>query len=179
MHVRTRLVFTVLVCVLLSGMALGAGSADADTVSRLGQSKHTLVEGIRQAAKAQGAPISAKFEFEDGKFWLSVYTAKAGIGQDAEHNTLIELKGEPNAASWNPNIEVFEDKKHLTRSAMQLTLLQQSKLDLAALIERAAANEKSIPYSAIPTVKNGNAVLVVKFAAPDGASHSVDVTLNP
>jgi hypothetical protein len=158
-------------------MAFGAGSADADTVSRLGQSKHTLVEGIRQAAKTQGAPVSAKFEFEDGKFWLSVYTAKAGIGADAEHNTLLELKGEPNAATWNPNIEVFEDKKHLTRSAMQLTLLQQSKLDLAALVEKAASTDKGIPYSAIPAVKNAKAVLVVKLAMPDGSSHSVDIEL--
>lgn len=176
---RKSLVFTVLACVVLSGMALGAGSPDADTLSRLGQSKHTLVEGIRQAAMTQGAPISAKFEFEDGKFWLSVYTAKAGFGTDAEHNTLLELKGEANAATWNPNIEVFEDRKHLTRSAMQLTLLQQSKLDLVALVEKAAVNEKGIPYSAIPTVKNGNAVLVVRFAAADGASHSVDVALRP
>ncbi|HEU5137989.1 MAG TPA: hypothetical protein VFU13_22790 [Steroidobacteraceae bacterium] len=176
---HTRFASAVLICSLLSGLSRGAGSADADTVSRLGQSKHTLVEGIRQAAKTQGAPISAKFEFEDGKFWLSVYTAKAGIGADAEHNTLLELKGEPIAAAWNPGIEVFEDKKHLTRSAMQLTLLQQSRLDLAALVEKAASSEKGIPYSAIPTVKNGTPVLVIKFAAPDGASHSVDVALRP
>ena len=179
MCVRKNFASAVLACLLLSGMAGAAGSADADTVSRLGQSKHTLVEGIRQAAKTQGAPISAKFEFENGKFWLSVYTAKAGIGADAEHNTLLELKGEPNATAWNPAIEVFEDKKHLTRSAMQLTLLQQSQLDLAALVEKAASTEKGIPYSAIPAVRNGKAVLVVKLATPDGASHSVDVALQP
>ena len=176
---RTSLASAVLVCSLVSGVSMAAGSADADTVRRLGQSKHTLIEGIRQAAKTQGAPISAKFEFEDGKFWLSVYAAKAGIRSDAEHNTLVELKGEPNSAAWNPNVEVFEDKKHLTRSAMQLTLLQQSRLDLAALVEKAASTEKGIPYSAIPAVKNGRAVLVVKLATPDGANHSVDVTLQP
>jgi hypothetical protein len=169
---------TLLIASLLSAsLSHAAGSADTDTVSRLGQSKHTLVQGIRQAAKNEGAPISAKFEFEDGKLWLSVYTAKAGIEPDAEHNTLIELKGEPTATAWTPNIEVFEDKKHLTRSAMQLTLLQQSKLDLAAVVEKAAARETGVPYSAIPAVRNGKAVVVVKFAASDGASHSVDVAL--
>ena len=174
---RATSVVAMLATVLLSGVAVAAGSPDADTVSRLGQSKHTLVEGIRQAAKTQGAPISAKFEFEDGKFWLSVYAAKAGMAVDAEHNTLIELKGEPNTAAWNPDVEVFEDKEHLTRSAMQLTLLQQSRLDLAAVVEKAASTEKGTPYSAVPAVKSGKPVVTVKFATSDGGSHSVDVVL--
>lgn len=174
---RNVLATSLMASLLFASSSHAAGSADSETVSRLGQSKHTLVQGIRQAAKTQGAPISAKFEFEDGKFWLSVYTAKSGIEADAEHNTLMELKGEPNTAVWNPNVEVFEDKKHLTRSTMQLTLLQQSKLDLAAVVEKASANEKGVPYSAIPAIKNGKGVVVVKFATPDGTSHSVDVAL--
>jgi hypothetical protein len=56
--------------------------------------KHTLVDGIRQAKQSNGAAISAKFEFKDGKFWLSVYTATDGRA----HNALMELKGEANAA---------------------------------------------------------------------------------
>lgn len=174
---RITLANSLIASLLFASIGHAAGAADAETVSRLGQTKHSLVQGIRQAAKTHGAPISAKFEFEDGKFWLSVYTAKSGIEADAEHNTLIELKGEPNAAVWNPNVEVFEDKKHLTRSAMQLTLMQQSKADLATAVEKAAAAEKGVPYSAIPAVKSGKPVVVVKLAAPDGTSHSVDVAL--
>ena len=174
---RASLILAVVMFGAFSGLARSAGSADAETVSRLSQSKLTLVEGIRQAAKTQGAPISAKFEFEDGKFWLSVYTAKAGMEADAEHNTLIEVKGEANASAWKPNVEVFEDKEHLTRSAMQLTLLQLSRMDLVAVVEKAAAAGKGTPYSAIPAVKNGKPVVTVKFATPDGSSHSVDVAL--
>ena len=174
---RKHFVIAFIGSMLVFGMAQGAESSDTETVSRLSQTKHTLSEGIRQAGKSHGAPISAKFEFEDGKFWLSVYTAESGLGADAEHNKLIELKGEAVAAQWTPNIEVFEDKKHLTRSAMQLTLLQQSKLDLAGIVEKAASKEKGIPYSAIPAVKAGKAVVVVKFATPDGASHAVDVAI--
>jgi hypothetical protein len=161
----------------LLGAAWAADSSDAQTVSRLAQSKLTLADGIRHAATAHGAPISAKFEFEDGKLWLSVYTAKAGIGPDAEHNSLIELKGQPDQGAWQPGIEVFEDKEHLARSAMHLTLLQQSKLDLAALVERAASMHKGRPYSAIPAVKNGKPILVVKLAETNGSSHSVDIPL--
>ena len=174
---RNILATSLIASLLKISIGYAAGSADTDTVSRLGQTRHSLVQGIRQAAKTHGAPISAKFEFEDGKFWLSVYTAVSGIEADAEHNRLIELKGEPNAAVWNPNVEVFEDKKHLTRSAMQLTLLQQSKMDLAAAVEKAAASEEGVPYSAIPAIRNGRPVVVVKFAAPDGTSHSADVAL--
>jgi hypothetical protein len=175
--VRIPLTTLLITSLLSASLSHAASSGDTDTVRRLGETKHTLVQGIRQAAKTEGAPISAKFEFEDGKLWLSVYTAKAGIEADAEHNTLTELKGEPDAAAWAPKVEVFEDKKHLTRSAMQLTLLQQSKMDLAAVVEKAAAKEKGVPFSAVPAVRNGKAVVVVKFAASDGASHSVDVAL--
>ena len=174
---RASLILAAVVLGSFSGLARGGGSADAETVSRLSQSKLTLVEGIRQAAKTQGAPISAKFEFEDGKFWLSVYTAKAGMEEDAEHNTLMEVKGEANAPAWKPNIEVFEDKEHLTRSAMQLTLLQLTRMDLVAIVEKAGASDKGTPYSAIPAVKNGKPVVTVKFATPGDSSHSVDVAL--
>jgi hypothetical protein len=174
---RASLILAVIAFGAFAGLARGAGSADAETVSRLSQSKLTLVEGIRQAAKTQGAPISAKFEFEDGKFWLSVYTAKAGMGADAEYNTLMEVKGEANAPAWKPSVEVFEDKEHLTRSSMQLTLLQLTRMDLVTIIEKAAASDKGTPYSAIPAVKNGKPVVAVKFATPDGSSHSVDVAL--
>jgi len=157
--------------------ALSADAGDAATISRLATSKHTLVEAIRQVEKANGSAISAKFEFEDGKLWLSVYAAKSGRTADAEHNTLIELKGEPNAAAWKPAIEVFADKEHLTRSAMQLTLMQQSKAGLADLVMAASTTEKGTAYSAIPAVKNGKAVLVVLIATPDGKTHSTDIEL--
>ena len=42
--------------------------------------------GLQQAiatSEMQGQPISAKFEFEDGKLLLSVYTAKAGKFSEA------------------------------------------------------------------------------------------------
>jgi hypothetical protein len=156
---------------------LSADAGDAATTSRLGASKHTLVDAIRQVEKANGSAISAKFEFEDGKLWLSVYAAKSGRAADAEHNTLIELKGEPNAAAWKPAIEVFSDKEHLTRSAMQLTLMQQSKAGLADLVMAASTTAKGTIYSAIPAVRNGSAVLVVLTATPDGKTHSTDIEL--
>ena len=162
---------------LLPVLAYAAGGGDAETTQRLGGAKHTLVEGIKQAELKDGTAISAKFEFEDGKLWLSVYTARAGRAADAEHNTLIELKGEPTAGAWKPNVEVFEDKEHLTRSAGQLTLMQLSKKTLPELIAEAAAQQKGTAYSAIPMLKDGKPVVVVKFALPSGETTAVNVPL--
>lgn len=162
---------------LMPVMAYAASGGDVETTQRLGEAKHTLVEGIRQAEQKDGTAISAKFEFEDGKLWLSVYTARAGRTPDAEHNILIELKGEPTASAWKPNVEVFEDKAHLTRSAAQLTLMQLSKKTLPEIIAEASAQQKGTAYSAIPMLKDGKPVVVVKFALPNGEMAAVNVPL--
>ena len=173
---RMQIVATI-VALVSPFMALAADSGDAETVGRLATSKHTLVDAIHQAEKANGSVISAKFEYEDGKLWLGVYAAKSGRGADAEHNTLLELKGEPDAAAWKPETEVFADKAHLTRSAMQLTLMQLSKASLADIVTKASAGQTGTAYSAIPEVKNGKPVVVVMFATADGKTHAVDVDL--
>jgi uncharacterized membrane protein YkoI len=161
---------------LSGGAALSAAEGDDQAlVTRLKQSKHSLAEGITQAEKENGAAISAKFEIEDGKLLLSVYTAKSGLSADAEHNALIELNGEATNAAWQPAVEVFEDKKHLTRSAMQLTLVQMSKLSLAEAVKKAEATQPGTVYSAIPSMKNGNPVFDVKVATADGKSVAVTV----
>jgi uncharacterized membrane protein YkoI len=114
--------------------------------------------------------ISAKFEIKGETLMLSVYTAKEGLGKDAEHNALIELQGDAAKSPWTPEIEVFEDKKHLTRAAMQLTLVQLSKLTLADAIKKAEAAQPGTVYSVIPAVKDGAPVFDVKVATADGKS---------
>jgi uncharacterized membrane protein YkoI len=152
------------------GIALAAeDSADA-LLARLKESKHTLAQGVTEAEKSNGVAISAKFEIEDGKLWLSVYTAKAGLEKDAEHNALIELKGDATQQPWKPGIEVFEDKKHLTRAAMQLTLVQAGKMSLLEIIEGTKAVQAGDVYSVIPAVKNGKPVFIVKVATKEGKS---------
>jgi hypothetical protein len=174
---KMRNIGAMVAAALLPVWAYSAGGGDTETTQRLGEAKHTLIEGIRQAEQTNGAAISAKFEFEDGKLWLSVYTARAGRMPDAEHNTLIELKGEPTAGTWKPAIEIFEDKEHLTRSAAQLTLMQLSKKSLPEIIADASARQKGTVYSAIPMLKDGKPVVVVKFALPGGETAAVDIPL--
>src|SRR5260221_8650797 len=109
----TRAVFTlgVLIAACLSGApaARADDSKDAQALlDALGKTKHSLVEGMRQAAKAGAMPSSAKFEMEDGKLSLSVYTAGKGLSVPAEQNVLQEVSGSPEAAKWEPKTEVFK-----------------------------------------------------------------------
>src|SRR5262245_38740283 len=118
----------------------GGTATEADPVpAKLKSAKHSLIEGIQQAQKEDGVAISAKFEVEDGKLLLSVYTAKAGLEKNAEHNVLLELNGEATKPKWEPKTEIFADKAHLARSAEQLTLLQLTPLSLEETTKKAIA----------------------------------------
>jgi hypothetical protein len=116
-------------------MVQAADCGDAETVSCLATSKHTLVDAIHQSEIANGSVIAAKFEYEDGKLW------------------------------------------HLTRSAMQLTLMQLSKASLADIVTKASAGQTGAANSAIPEVKNGKPVVAVMFATADTKTHAVEVRL--
>src|SRR5258706_10370837 len=103
-------------------------------LKELGKAKVSLLDGLRQAAKANGIPISAKFEMEDGKLSLSVYTAEKGLAVEAEKNVLEELSGSPEQDKWTPQTEVFKDVPHVARSAEQLTVMALGREGLVAVI---------------------------------------------
>ena len=44
----------------------------------------------------------AKYEMEDGKLHLSVYTSAKGFDAAAEDNSFNEYGGEATAATWSP-----------------------------------------------------------------------------
>jgi uncharacterized membrane protein YkoI len=167
---KSSVVVMSLVMTLAVGSVFAADQDDAAWLGKLKDSKHSLADGIAQSEKENGVGISAKFEIKGETLMLSVYTAKEGLGKDAEHNALIELQGDAAKSPWTPEIEVFEDKKHLTRAAMQLTLVQLSKLTLADAIKKAEAAQPGTVYSVIPAVKDGAPVFDVKVATADGKS---------
>ena len=116
---------------MLSGAALAVNPAfSADSghdqvalVKALPQSKHSLMDGLRQATKPPEVPIPAKFEFDDaGKLSLSIYTAEKGVSVDPEKNVLKELSGSPAQDKWTPEVEVFKDVPHVARSSQQIPM---------------------------------------------------------
>jgi hypothetical protein len=148
---------------------------EAELLSRLPQSKHGLAEALAAVRAEGGAPISAKLEFEDGKLWLSVYGAKAGLDKCAEKNELFELKGDATADEWKPAREVFRDKEHLTRASAQLTLMQTTRLTLEAAIAKAQAMKKGAVFSAIPVLKEGKTLVAARARTTSGQAVQIIV----
>src|SRR5881396_2527562 len=133
----------------------------------LGKSKLTVLDGVRQAAKGGAVPISAKFELEDGKLSLSVYTAEKGLSVPAEKNVLQELSGSPEGDKWTPNVEVFKDVPHVARSSEQLTLMALGKASLTNIIARVEKTQSGTVFSVTPVIRNHKAVAEV-LVADDG-----------
>lgn len=164
------LTLTAFVALPLAGM-LASNSARAEDshdtqalVQALSKSKLTLLDGIRQAEKGHGAAISAKFELEDGKLSLSVYTAEKGLSVPAEENVLEELSGSPEQPKWEPKVEVFKDVPHVARSAEQLTLMSVGHSSLADTVARAQKGQAGKVLSVTPVVKNHKPMAEIQVA---------------
>ncbi|MDB5905672.1 MAG: hypothetical protein JWM26_4550 [Betaproteobacteria bacterium] len=132
-------------------------------VDALSKSKLTLLEGFRQAEKRHGAVISGKFEMEDGKLSLSVYTAEKGLNVPAEQNVLEELSGSPED-KWEPKVEVFKDVEHISRSAEQLALVALGRTSLVDLVARVQKAQGGTVFSVKPMIKNHKPVAEVLVA---------------
>jgi hypothetical protein len=130
----------------------------------LSKSKLTLAEGLRQAAQGAAVPISAKFELEDGKLSLSVYTAEKGLSVPPEKNVLEELSGSPEDRKWTPKVEVFKDVPHVARSSEQLTLMALGNTSLVNTIARAQKAQPGIVFSVTPAIRNHKPVAEVLVA---------------
>jgi hypothetical protein len=140
------------------------GSQDDALLKALPRAKHTLADGIKQASKVPEAVISAKFELEDGKLSLSVYTVEKGLSTDAEHNVLKELAGNPEGSTWHPEVEVFKDVPHVSRASQQLTLVALSPLPILDIVKRAEKDHPGIVYSITPVLKDRKPIYVVLVA---------------
>jgi uncharacterized membrane protein YkoI len=153
----------------------GAEHDDTAVLALLPSAKLDLARGIALAETQGARAISAKFELDDGKLSLSVYTAKKGIEPDAEHNVLAELSGDPTQSEWQPKEQIFDDTKHLTRASYHLTLVQRSKMKLAAVITKALAQQPGQVYSVEPAIHERSPIFHVLIATAGGGHVKVDV----
>jgi hypothetical protein len=112
-------------------------------------------------------PTEAKYEMEDGKRMLSVYTSAKGFDIAAEENSFNEYGGEATAATWDPKKEVFTDLKHIARSAQYHTLLSMTKVTIPAIIQKASA--QGTVFSVKEKIRNGRPVFEVMTTRGDTA----------
>ena len=125
-HLMFAVAFAAAILASSSRTLLSAEQSDQALIKAIGGAKISLLQGIAQVAKTE-VPTDAKYELEDGKLMLSIYTSDTA----AEDNSFNEYGGDATATDWAPNKEVFTDLKHIARSAQYHTLLSMTKMTLS------------------------------------------------
>jgi hypothetical protein len=132
--------------------AWAEGGDEAALAAAMKNASATLQGGLK-ASEVQGTPISAKFEIEDGKLQLSVYTMK---GSD-----FMEVVADPNTGAI-AKAEKITDAGDLKEAAEQKAAMAKAKVPLLDATETAVtANADSRAVSIVPELKNGQATAEV------------------
>src|SRR5215475_623968 len=159
---RKNLMFVIAVGLTALGTGSAVWSAEEDQAALLraiGSAKVSLQQGIAQVAKETEVPTEAKYEMENGKLMLSVYTSAKPLNTAAEDNSFNEYIGEATTATWAPKKEVFADLKHIARSAQYHTLLSMTKVTIPTVIQK--ASPQGTVFSVKEKVRNGKPVFEV------------------
>jgi hypothetical protein len=132
--------------------AWAEGGDPAALVAALKDPTATLQGGLI-ASEREGTPISAKFEIEDGKLQLSVYTMK-GDG-------FTEVVADPKTGAIT-EAETIKDTDDLKAATAQKAAMAKAKVPLLTATETAVkANAGFRAVSIYPQLQNGNAVAEV------------------
>ena len=149
--------------VLLLGSGAGwAGQYDEKERAELAQglkaAKVSLKQGI-VASEPKGKPISAKFEVEDGKLQLSVYTEKGGA--------FSEVVVDPKTGRV-AKVEAIEGGEDLPAAKTQADAMAKAKTPLGAAVDGAVKKNPGFrPVSVIPGLKDGHPVADVTLIKGD------------
>ena len=130
-----------------------AEESDSAALAAVMKNVSATLQGGLKASEAQGIPISAKFEIEDGKLQLSIYTMKG--------NDVMEVVADPQTGAM-ARAEKITDADDLKEAASQKAAIAKAKVPLLTAIETAVnANTGSRPVSIVPELKNGQATAEV------------------
>jgi hypothetical protein len=129
--------------------AVGLDEEQAELANKLTGVKVALPQGLT-VSEREGQPISGKFEVEDGKLQLSVYTAKEEKFFEVivDHMTGAIAKVEP-----------ITEGDDLTHAKAEKAAMDRSKIKLAEAATKAKGQAKGeaaevIIVSAVPELKN-------------------------
>src|SRR2546430_13280479 len=124
--------------VLLLGSSVAwAGQYDEKERAELAQALKGAEVSLKQgivASASKGKPISGKFEVEDGKLQLSVYTAKGG--------GFSEVVVDPKSGRV-AKVEAIEGGEDLTAAKAQADAMAKAKTPLQAAIDAALKKNRS------------------------------------
>jgi hypothetical protein len=143
-----------IVSLTLGGLcpAWSAEQDDAALIKAMSGAKVTLQQGLT-ASEREGRPISGKFEIEDGKLQLSIYTEKAGKFFEVivNHVSGSVVKTEP-----------ITEGDDLAEAKAQSAAMAKAKSDLKSATEKATAGGRAVEVT--PELKDGHAVASVVVA---------------
>ena len=146
-----------IVSLMLGGLcpAWSAEQDDAALIKAMSGAKVTLQQGLT-ASEREGRPISGKFEIEDGKLQLSIYTEKAGKFFEVivDHASGSVAKTEP-----------ITEGDDLAEAKTQSAAMAKAKTDLKSATDRAAIGSRAVAVT--PDLKDGHPVASVSFAKGD------------
>ena len=141
-------------------LAIGPDQEQAELANALSSAKVSLQQGFT-ASEREGQPISGKFEMDEGKLQLSIYTAKEGKFYEVivDHMTGTIAKVEP--------IIEGEDLAH---AKSQKAAMERAKVKLADAATNAKGQAKGkvaevLVVSAIPELKGDSPVAAVVLLA--------------
>ncbi len=130
----------------------------AELAKAVAEAKVSLEQGLSSSAH-EGKPISAKFEIEEGKLQLSVYTAKGDKFSEVivDHNTGKVVKAEP--------ITSGED---LPAAKAQSEAMSKGKRSLRATLAKVLKGNPGFrAVSIFPALKDGHPVAEVTLVMGD------------
>ena len=146
------LVATIGLCSAVGATARAEEGNPAALAAAMKNATATLQGGLK-ASEAQGTPISAKFEIEDGKLQLSMYTMKG--------NDFMEVVADPKTGAI-AKAEKITDADDLKEATEQKAAMAKPKVPLLTAAETAVnANGGSRAISIVPELKSGQATAEV------------------
>ncbi len=160
-----------MVAVVSSLLVVGVSRAEGDPAALAAQLKGvkvTLAQGLKASA-ARGKPISAKFEVEDGKLQLSVYTAKG----DGFSEVIVDHKTGKVAKT-----EAITGGEDLAAAKAQGSAMASAKSSLESAVRKVEkANKGYRAVGVVPSVENGHpsaAVTLMKGAESKSVAAPLD-----
>lgn len=150
---RKALLIGLLASVSLLGTALADDAKEqAALAKQLPSAKVTLSQGLA-ASEAQGRPISAKFEVDEGHFQLSVYTAQGSAFQEV----LVDY-----ATGKIAKVGPLDEAEDIAAAKKAMAAMVKAKTTLKAATDKAESENAGYrAVSVTPQLKADHAVAKV------------------
>jgi hypothetical protein len=139
-----------------SALAIGPDEEQAELANVMSSAKVSLQQGFTTSER-EGQPISGKFEVDNGKLQLSVYTAKEG--------NFFEVIVD-HVAGGISKFEPITEGEDLAHAKAQKAAMDRSKIKLADAATKAKGQVKGeatdvLVVSAVPELKDDHPVVAV------------------